>query len=92
MSAKRSKLIRKVALQFAPFREDVEYREITKHIKQDLREQMLGQGGQVVCDPIRLTPHCYRKRVKDTKREFAGLKQQFIGAPNKAIADMLLPA
>ena len=53
---------------------------------------MLGQGGQVVCDPIRLTPHCYRKRVKDTKREFAGLKQQFIGAPNKAIADMLLPA
>lgn len=88
MSAKRSKLIRKVALKFAPFREDVEYREITKHIKQP----SLAESGSVVCDPIHLTPYCYRKRVKDTKREFAGLKQQFIGAPNKAIADMLLPA
>lgn len=92
MSAKRSKLIRKVALQFAPFREDVAYKETGTHLKQAVNALKSGQAAAVVSDPIHLTPHCYRKRVKDTKREFAGLKQQFIGAPNKAIADMLLPA
>ena len=90
MSGKRAKLIRKATLATAPFRGDVEYNEVTKHVKQDLSGMMSGKGGVVVCDPITLTTHCYRKAIKNAKVQFRRIRTELPLASNKAIADMIV--
>lgn len=90
MSGKRAKLIRKAVLSAAPFRGDVEYNEVTKHVKQDFHDMMSGKGGSVVCDPITLTDRCYRKVVKNTKVLFSRLRNEHPLASNKSIADAIL--
>ena len=89
MSAKRAKQIRKVTLQaFRPFRENVEYQETGKHYVQSLSGDH-GYGGILVSDPVKLTEHCYRNVVKNTKKAFANLRQQNPLASNAAIIAMI---
>ena len=93
MSAKRAKQIRKVTLQaFRPFRENVEYQETGKHYLQSLSDMMHGNGGILVSDPVKLTEHCYRNVVKNTKKAFANLRQQNPLASNATIFEMIKEA
>lgn len=88
MSAKRSKLVRKVALKHAPFTEDVAYVENKDH---DIYDYVAyDEYPNIRSTPTRLSNTCYRKRVIDIKNSFKESKAKSGKIANKVIADTLI--